>query len=109
MTAKERYELHRHHCKRTPSYCSICRDLRAAMEADPWEQLRFTTVDQLITQTKLGGSAMALTGNTTPEGWPFFIVIAVASPGNEPVVTATARFATELVALAPPLIVERRK
>jgi hypothetical protein len=50
---------------------------------DPWETIRFATADQLITWVKLHGSVFILNGSTTPEGWPFHIVVAVSSPGNE--------------------------
>lgn len=50
---------------------------------DPWEELRWKTVDELITMTKLSGSALMLDGYTTPEGWRFWLTIGVASPGNE--------------------------
>jgi len=41
------------------------------------------TVNELVTETKLAGSSAVLRGLTTPEGWPFVVVVAVASPGNE--------------------------
>lgn len=47
---------------------------------DPWERIRHLTVDQLITEVKLaGGSACALHGNTTPEGYPFAFFLAVGT------------------------------
>lgn len=53
------------------------------MKRDPWEDIRHATVDQLITKAKLSGSGFALNGHTTPEGWPFTVLLAVGSPGNE--------------------------
>lgn len=53
------------------------------MAADPWEAVRHMTLDQLVTYTKLNGSAFALRGFTTPEGYRFTILLAVGSPGNE--------------------------
>jgi hypothetical protein len=50
---------------------------------DPWEEIRFMTMDGLVTFTKLHGSAFSMRGWTTPEGWPFTVMIAVGSPGNE--------------------------
>lgn len=53
------------------------------MSDDAWERLRFQTIDQLVTETKLSGSASMTFGRTTPEGYPFVVICAVASPGNE--------------------------
>ncbi len=49
---------------------------------DAWERIRRMTVDELLTQTKLAGSALGINGYTTPEGYPFALVVAVGSPGN---------------------------
>lgn len=62
------------------------------MSDDAWERLRFMTIDQLVTETKLGGSASASYGRTTPEGWPFVVICAVASPGNEMALVYAAEF-----------------
>lgn len=52
-------------------------------DARAWEQLRHVTLDRIITGIKLGGvSAAAVNGLTTPEAWPFAIVIALGRPGN---------------------------
>lgn len=51
--------------------------------SDPWEQLRYTTLDAMITTTKMEGSAAILHGYTTPERWPYVVVVAIGSPGNE--------------------------
>ena len=66
--------------------------------ADPWESLRHMTLDQLVTQTKLGGSASGVQGHTTPEGYPFAIVVAVATPGNERVMDFAREFHEKMVA-----------
>lgn len=50
---------------------------------DAWEAIRHFTLDQFVRQTKLSSSALQLNGFTTPEKWPFSIVIAVGKPGNE--------------------------
>jgi hypothetical protein len=70
---------------------------------DPWEQVRFLTADQLVTWTKLNGSAFALNGNTTPEGWPFVVVIAVAKPGNERAVELAQEFHRKLTEAGAPV------
>lgn len=57
------------------------RVLRAELE--PLQSTSHATVEQLITETKLRGSALSLRGTTTPEGWPYHVLVAVESPGNE--------------------------
>ncbi|MET0401967.1 MAG: hypothetical protein ABW123_06160 [Cystobacter sp.] len=57
----------------------------ASSPSNPWEQIRFQTLDALVTQTKLAGSSLILDMFTKPEGWPVTVVIAVGKPGNEPV------------------------
>jgi hypothetical protein len=49
------------------------------MTEEDWERLRHMTVDQLVTATKLAGSSSSLSGTTTPEGYPFRIIVAVGS------------------------------
>lgn len=50
------------------------------MKDKPWERLRFVTIDQLVTGVKLSGnSATSVFGNTTPEGYPFALLLAVGS------------------------------
>lgn len=71
--------------------------------SDPWEQVRHLTADQLVTWTKLNGSAFALNGNTTPEGWPFVVVIAVGKPGNEHAVELAQEFHRRLTEAGAPL------
>lgn len=63
---------------------------------DPWEAIRHATMDQLVTQAKLAGSALQLNGFTTPEGWPFVVVIAVAAAGNEKAVELAQEFGSKL-------------
>lgn len=50
-----------------------------------WEVLRRRTLDELVTATKLTGSALVMDLVTTPEGYPATVIIAVGKPGNEPV------------------------
>jgi hypothetical protein len=50
---------------------------------DAWEKMRHLTLDQLVTTVKLQGSAVRITGMTTPEKWPFVLVVGVGKPGNE--------------------------
>jgi hypothetical protein len=50
---------------------------------DPWEEIRFTTMDSLVTFTKLHGSAFSMRGWTTPENWPFTVIVAIGGPGHE--------------------------
>lgn len=69
------------------------------MDGAGWEAIRHLTVDQLVTGTKLRGSALQLIGKTTPEGWEFHIVVAVARPGNEHVVKLAQEFHEKLSAL----------
>lgn len=71
-----------------------------APKPDPWETLRRLTVDQLVTQVKLSGSAMQFNGFTTPEGWPFTLVLAVAKPGNERAVELAQEFSRKMTAAA---------
>ena len=66
------------------------------MTADPWEQIRHMTVDQLVTQTKLGGSCLSLNGFTTPERHPLVVIVAVGKPGNEAVVQYAQEFHEKL-------------
>jgi hypothetical protein len=66
--------------------------------SDAWEQLRHVTLDQLITGVKLRGSAAEINGHTTPEGYPFVVVVAVAKPGNEKAVEFARKFHADMVA-----------
>lgn len=68
--------------------------------ADAWEQLRHLTLDQLVTYVKLNGSALLQDGQTTPEGWPFVLVVAVARPGNEKAVEYAREFAGKMTEAA---------
>jgi hypothetical protein len=71
--------------------------------SDLWERIRHLTVDEIVTKTKLHGSAMSLNGYTTPEGWPFVIVVAVAKPGNERVVAYAREFHEKMSAAGAPV------
>lgn len=62
--------------------------------------LKELTVEQLVTDTKLSGSATQTVGHTTPEGWPFIVVVAVAKPGNELAVQYAREFAQKMCAVA---------
>lgn len=62
--------------------------------------LRGLTVDQLITDVKLAGAAGEIFGLTTPEGWPFVIIVAIAKPGNERAVELTKDFADKMAGIA---------
>ena len=66
------------------------------MTDEAWERLRFATIDQMITTTKLRGSCLTLKGHTTPEGWPFVVVVAVARPGNERAVELAEQMGRDL-------------
>lgn len=76
--------------------------------AVPWDNIGEMTVDELVTGTKFAGSATAFYGNTTPEGWPFAIIIAVASPGNETVMELVADFHRKLASMTDTMRVDRR-
>lgn len=75
---------------------------------DAWERLRQLTLDQLVTFVKLNGSALLEEGFTTPEGWPFAVVVAVGKPGDERAVELAKEFAGKLGALAPVKAAARR-
>jgi hypothetical protein len=57
-------------------------------------------LDSLVTFTKLNGSCLELHGFTTPEGYPFVMVVAVASPGNERAIQLAQDFAAKMRWLA---------
>jgi len=63
---------------------------------DAWEQISKMTINQLVTDTKLAGSAFGLLGFTTPEHWPFAIIVAVASTGNEAIIPLIQEFHEKL-------------
>jgi hypothetical protein len=70
----------------------------AAAMSDAWEALRWLTLDELVTKVKLAGSAACVHGATTPEGYPFVIVVAVAAPGNERAVELAREFNAKMAA-----------
>lgn len=52
-----------------------------------WENVRFLTLDEIVTSIKLsGGSCAEVRANTTPEGYPAMIFVLVGTPGNERVI-----------------------
>lgn len=66
---------------------------------DPWEAVRHLTLDQLVTKTKLAkASALRLNGFTTPEKWPFVVVLAIGGPGNEAAVELANEFNAQMLA-----------
>jgi hypothetical protein len=50
------------------------------MSDDDLDLLSDVSVNDLITQTKLAGSLLVLKGWTTPEGWPFAVVVTIDRP-----------------------------
>lgn len=75
---------------------------------DPWEKLRHITLDQLVTSTKLQGSATTITGWTTPEGWPYVLAAVVVKPGNEAVLALFSDFLAKLSHVTPKVREEQR-
>jgi hypothetical protein len=70
-----------------------------AAPSDPWEAVRHLTLDQLVTRTKLSNaSALRLNGFTTPEKWPFVVVIAIGGPGNEAAIELANEFNAQMLA-----------
>jgi hypothetical protein len=66
---------------------------------DAWEAVRHLTLDQIVTKTKLSNaSALRLNGFTTPEKYPFVLVLAIAGPGNEAAVELADKFNEEMKA-----------
>lgn len=71
------------------------------MTPHSWEKLRFSTIDELVTALKLAATpVLALHGNTTPEGYPFFVVVVLAEPGNEAAVGLAREFHDKMAAQA---------
>jgi hypothetical protein len=68
---------------------------------DPFEQWNLMPVQQLVTETKFRGSGTALWGHTTPEGWPYCLVVAVGSPGNQAALDVLLAAHRALEAMAP--------
>lgn len=79
------------------------------VSADPWEALRHRTLDQFVTAVKLSGSVGSVNGFTTPEGWPFVVVVAVAAPGNEAVIPLILKLHRDLIALGAPLLAAKAR
>lgn len=53
------------------------------MRSPDWDELGGRSIDELVTAAKVVGVGLSLMGFTTPEQWPFAIVVTVGSPGNE--------------------------
>jgi len=71
--------------------------------SDPWEEIRGASLDQVVTWVKLRGSAFEVNGHTTPEGWPFVVVVAVGKPGNERAVELAREFHSKLAEAGAPV------
>jgi hypothetical protein len=69
---------------------------------DPWEQIRHLTLDEIVTKTKLSNaSAFQFNGFTTPEKFPFTVIVAIgATPENEKAIALAIEFKDKMVALA---------
>lgn len=65
--------------------------------------LKTMTADQLITGVKLSGSTAIIKGHTTPEKWPFVIIIAIGKPGNEGAMECAQEFTQKIATKAPNL------
>lgn len=70
------------------------------MSALDWERIRHMTLDQIVTAVKLSGSAGKLHGFTTPEGYPFRLMVAVGVPGSERVIEIVDGACAEIGQLA---------
>jgi len=79
------------------------------MTADAWEAIRFMTLDELVTRTKLAGSSAMLWGKTTPEGYPFVVVVAIGAPGNEQVIEFAREYNEKMVRAGAPAAHARRE
>lgn len=67
--------------------------------------LRKTTVDEIVTRIKLSKVAVAvLDGFTTPEGFPFVVVVSVGKPGNERLLELTHQFREDIRAAGSPVL-----
>lgn len=78
------------------------------MKEPHWDKIGDMTVDDLVYETKFTGSAVSFYGFTTPEKWPFAVIIAVASPGNESVMEMVADFHRKMAAMTHSLRVDRK-
>lgn len=61
--------------------------------------LKTVTVDQFVTKVKLNGSSAIINGHTKPEGWPFAVVVAIGSPGNQMAVEMVRQLNEDLAAV----------
>jgi hypothetical protein len=69
---------------------------------DAWEQVRHLTLDEIVTRTKLSNaSAFQLNGFTTPEKFPFTVVVALgATVSDKQAIELATEFKDKMVALA---------
>lgn len=51
---------------------------------------------ELLEATKARGCALALRGETKPEGWPFAVLLAISKPGGEAAVELVEQAAARL-------------
>lgn len=72
--------------------------LKAALSAEMSgvQSTSHATVEQLVTATKARGCALALRGETKPEGWPFAVLLAISKPGGEAAVELVEQAAARL-------------
>ena len=73
------------------------------LELADWNDLKKVDLNRAVTWTKLNGSVFQLSGRTTPEGWPFVVLVAVAKPGNEPMLELVQKFHRDASALGAKL------
>lgn len=67
------------------------------MNPDPWELLGTMTINELITATKLRGSATTIRGTTKPEGYPFELIVAVGSTTENMAAVGVLKRAAKLI------------
>lgn len=67
-----------------------------------WERLNQMTMEELVTETKLRGSATILMMVTKPEGWPAAVMVVVESQRNAGVLRVIQRAQAELTTLGAP-------
>jgi hypothetical protein len=81
--------------------------VRASEAAQAMEDVDGATLTAMVTYAKLRGSSMVVRGHTQPEGWPYWTVITVVKPGNEPALDAVRECEARLRELSP--IVEAKE
>lgn len=65
------------------------------------EDVLQTTINDLVTATKLGGSLLVLKGWTEPENWPFAVVVTVDKGGDRQLVALVRKFQEDALEVAP--------